>query len=160
MAPEVKGLGGDKALEASRDLSHTVIAGLKERVLAATGADREIDRTTAVAVDGFFVERRPYNDPAYCVIRDGETFTPGRKAGDAMVPLYSASIDAAIALVERVLPKWFWSLGQPSWDAPAVAELCCEDPPGYAKEEGETPALALLAALLTALDEDSGMERA
>lgn len=67
---------------------------------------------------------------------------------------FTASVDAAIALVERLLPGWRWSLGNLKRGGQAYlmrsqgAELIG---PGIAP----TPALAILAALLRALLHDA-----
>ena len=68
-----------------------------------------------------------------------------------MLGHYTASIDAALALVERVLPGWHWIRKSP------LSMTVYQDP----KDEkawavhfdgaGATPALSLLAAILKAL---------
>jgi hypothetical protein len=73
------------------------------------------------------------------------------------LPLYTASLDAALALCERVLPGESWGLqnndrGQrlephhKFWAAIGLYE-----PGGKYQGSGATPAIALLAALLKAL---------
>lgn len=64
----------------------------------------------------------------------------------------AASLDAALALLERVLPGCDWTISNESpidgpgpfaWVQPAIGE--------GSRAYGKTPALALLAAMLTAL---------
>lgn len=109
------------------------LEGLIERVTAAQGPDRELDRSIGRA---FGVT---------------ETTFPQYEPGDVM-PSYTASIDAALALVERYLPGWSWSIGHD-----ANGELHATIWHGVTEhdEYGATPALAILAALLTALKDAS-----
>lgn len=121
---------------------------LLERVKVAKGPDRELDADIAAAL-GFKIEWKQanYTLEMYPVI----TWPPGREP----CPQFTTSIDAALALVERVLPGFQWlirndetrgffanlhephkSPNQGHWSAPCWAA---------------TPALAILSALLTAL---------
>jgi hypothetical protein len=104
----------------------TDLQALLERVKAATGPDRELDR----AIDDYF-------DPMHI---------------GALRPV-TASIDAALALVERRLPRWNWIVSD---------RATCVLRPANGKDENRswiqwreanarTPPLAILAALLTAL---------
>ena len=68
------------------------------------------------------------------------------------VPAYTTSLDAALALAERVLPglyMWKVEFDDEPTSTPAWAKV-------YAKRDGQsfaqTPALALCAAILTATD--------
>lgn len=77
------------------------------------------------------------------------------------VPKYTASIDASLALVERVLPGWFCTIatktlqdevvGGPWADLASPEWVSGADLDGYAEARGATPPIAILAALLTAL---------
>ena len=113
------------------------LRSILERVEAADGADREIDFAIAEALDGV------------------------NRVSSAARLRYTASLDAAVALVQKMLPLWLISISQidrtQSYDP--VSGWCAELKPsrlargtpvddGY----GETPALALIAALLRALD--------
>jgi hypothetical protein len=64
------------------------------------------------------------------------------------VPPYTASLDAALALVERVLPGWGWAMSSSAAGPFGVVFL-----PGERMREAthKTPALALLCALVKAL---------
>lgn len=82
---------------------------LLERVEKAEGPDRELDCEIAVAVGGFYVlpERYPGGGVLYCHdADDGTSIMPGQ-ANDMLVPAYTASMDAALALVKRALPRWW-----------------------------------------------------
>jgi hypothetical protein len=152
MAPEVKGLGGDKGLGPSRDLSHTVIAGLKERVLAAAGADREIDAD----LFALFVETDDAGYHQWLGDLDQRARFDRRYYDLVAAKDFTASIDAAVSLVEWVRPGWSWQVTrriEPSYRADVANMIGM-----WECEEAATPALALLAALLTALDEDSGVD--
>lgn len=78
-------------------------------------------------------------------------------ARDAHVQDHSGSVDAAVALVGRVLPGWSWEVRRSGFGTPAQAIL--HDPmqqpaPGYdtrVDHPAGVPALALCAALLSAL---------
>lgn len=81
---------------------------------------------------------------------------PTERGYNQVSPPYTASLDAALALCERVLPKSGWGLqsntkgqrGQPRdcfWATVGMYE------PGRYDGAASTPALALLSALLRAL---------
>jgi hypothetical protein len=76
---------------------------------AANGADRTVDLRTANAL--FDVEWRPWRSGArkhwgYEKDTDRVLFY-----GTDSVPQYTHSLDAAVALVNKVLPGWWWSCG-------------------------------------------------
>ncbi len=78
----------------------TTIQSLRDRVAKATGPDREIDRDTAVAFN-VFQERFGI---IYHWCEAGSTVNP---VYNSQLPQYTASIDDALAWVERMLPgKW------------------------------------------------------
>lgn len=72
---------------------------------------------------------------------DGETIWKGRTC-------FTASLDASVALLERVLPGWWWALNQEGESVFAVHvwRLMVD-----ARGEATSPARALLAAILRAL---------
>lgn len=75
------------------------------------------------------------------------------------VQAYTASMDAAIALVERVLPGWGWTAGKTP-DGMAMAGLRRPTPRGPAPERGcdrhdGNVAIALVLALLKAKQGES-----
>ena len=124
----------------------TAITDLMARVEKAEGPDREIDEDLfAALIDTHGVP----TDVAFLL--EG-------------APRYTASLDAAVALVERMLPElWEWSVRSDSrgysaadihMPPPAEGEYWLKEHsrqpnthPGFAP----TPALALLLALLRAL---------
>lgn len=104
------------------------LSTLIERVEALTGPDREVDCAIAVSL-GFYDLWKSKHGYWNVEGIDGERFTvPGRPsdmafdpatgqklspeqppfdwADEAGLPEWTASIDAAVALVERVLPGW------------------------------------------------------
>jgi hypothetical protein len=88
----------------------TTLRDLKERVGKATGPDRELDGALEVQVRRFEAYAAGLNDETRAkwkhnvgTVFDGNT---GYSAA-----LHSASIDASLALVERVLPGWVWHVG-------------------------------------------------
>ena len=64
------------------------------------------------------------------------------------------SIDAAVALADRVLPGWVWIVRSPDLlmevDAKAYAEITAPDDNASDCADASTPALALVAAVLRA----------
>jgi hypothetical protein len=66
------------------------LQALQQRVEAATGSDRELDRELARLLGG---------------------------GASAAPPDYTASVDHCVDLVHRVLPGWSWHVG---WDATGV----------------------------------------
>lgn len=121
--------------------------------------DREVDAEIAVSLDLF--ETRPnkgWPDRLDYGSRnsDGSVTWPGH-GFDQLIPRYTASVDAATALAERVLPGWYWGITQGDdgedavefqgnvWPSiqPYPAEL---EQYGYHK----FPAIALLIAILRA----------
>jgi hypothetical protein len=108
---------------------------LSERVEGAGGPDRELDREVWAALVA--------NPPASLV-----------HVGRIEVPAYTASLDSALGLVERVLPGWAWRVefvakwrpGGPFYGADLTDGI-----KPASRRAGPTPALAVLAALLKAL---------
>lgn len=101
------------------------IAELLERVEGATGPDRELDAAIECALASTW--------------------------GSAINPRpYTASLDAALALVERVRPGWTWEGGRDPAKASWAYLYAKIDGPTFSAS-APTPALALLAALLRSL---------
>lgn len=135
-------------------------------VKSATGPDREIDGLVEVEARRHEAYRVGLNDVqrAYWqTTPDGMVYD---NATRYYAPKHSESIDAALALTERVLPGWAWSIhkieGAPSraptkdceadlW-VPAVkdADIVWDGPRRF-RSDGATPPLALLSATLQAL---------
>lgn len=124
--------------------SRTDLAELRRRVSEATGADRALDNLIGFHLDGQPFCVRAGFDPSAPEVGDGP-----------LPPNYTASIDAALALVERKIPGATWSIAgggvhKPSYDADVHGHIGSGN-----AEYAPTPALALIAALLASL-EDQG----
>lgn len=125
----------------------SAIADLLERVETATEFDREIDylieEATNPALKGM---SRSFNGGWWPDHIDSEDWI-------AAPPFYSSSIDAAVALVEKMLPGWWvHGLGR----SPVHGLWWCDlysisEKRGSGVEERDTAPLAILAALLRAL---------
>lgn len=76
------------------------VGNLIGRVKAANGPDRELDRAIGLAVGGWWATVDEHGDAIMC---DGDRYPdhPG-----SMYPALTESVDAALALVERLLPGW------------------------------------------------------
>ncbi len=131
---------------------------LLSRVEAATGPDRELDRDIWEAVTNECTHRETQfvyleNDEREleCVNCGADTYGADKWSG------LTASLDASLALIGRVLPGCKWSAGSYSFiDGHAGGEARIVLRNGFdsdADNEGcyETPTLALLAAMLKAL---------
>lgn len=132
---------------------------LLARVEKAGGPDRELDARIFCAVNGYtFRSHRPDLGPpptarayvAYYEPKNGEH-------PSAYCPAFTASLDAALALVERVLPTFtadltIYRTNGGEFKPHSLARLFC--PYGEIQEhrgDARSPALALLAAALRAL---------
>lgn len=82
-------------------------ADIIERLEKAEGPDRAIDVAIALAT-------KDYSERAYqsdkMMRPKGTEYTVERFLSDRLSSRYTGSLDAAIALVERMLPGWKWSL--------------------------------------------------
>jgi len=150
------------------------LAGLIERVEKATGPDREIDvLLRAILVDHREVferdtwvlgrNRRPPHDE--CVLgridpgRVARNFSPAYHKPEQ--PAYTASIDAALALVERLLPGIFWVIGQGKTNSVEKlfgCQLLFGTEEIIGSGESDHAPLAILLALLKALQESHDAE--
>ena len=88
-----------------------VVRELLAKVQAATGPDREIDAALALLAgepQTFFGQFGLSLDH-FGEVDGPECFRDARWAGGGhsyVAPTYTASLDAALALIERVLPRW------------------------------------------------------
>ena len=155
------------------------LTALLERVRNATGLDRGLDAAMAIGV-GYITE---YSEPngQHGSLRGYEGGVDGKRVsyfapwwpGDRKwppseatvavnhdIPKFTASIDAALALVERVLPGWAVTVATYHTDygspyADMASRRYIENDEGfeheYAESAGLTPVLAILTALLLAL---------
>lgn len=131
----------------SQDLSHTssvkVLTELLGRLEAAEGADRELDAELAAlgghenAFDGSSLAE---------VLADPELREWAIAWGS--IPPATDSLDAALALVERVLPGWGIALQRMNGWGAAICETPTAD---RYHADAPTPAIALLIALVRAL---------
>lgn len=135
------------------------LADLLARVEKAEGPDRELDGALWLAL-----ECRPNHgqvfDPEYAPYLHVDPRGKEHPAIKEDAPPYTASLDAALALVERVLPGWDWVLSSVDGHR-ASAEVTPPDWPVEALhyKTAKTPALALLAAMLKALEAQNAAPR-
>jgi hypothetical protein len=120
---------------------------LLARVQAATGPDRGIDVDVLTSIDGWrHIDGSMFYGPGEAVAHlcDG-WFDPEVQE----LPFVTASLDAVTALIERVLLDASWDV----YKVPSgLADASVYSPDEHAAQ-GHTPALALLAAFLSALIE-------
>lgn len=139
-----------------------MITDLIERVAKLTESDREVDLALLNMLGESYVWCTPLG-------MDGQREIAKQDLPDAhlewmesigefpkivKVPAYTASTDAAIALVDRVLPGvwWVFAKGKMTADEPLyAAQLLFGEDEEIGIGEGHTLPLAILAALLTAL---------
>ena len=121
---------------------------LLQRVREAGGPDRELDR--AVALHFGWTD---YDDGMGVMTRMRD---PEGVVGAHYAPSFSASLDAAVALVERVRPETHWLIQTSGKieDHTFDAEMWSGGK-GSGFHQGATPALALLAALLASLTQEA-----
>ena len=144
----------------------TDLKTLRERVAAATGPDRVLDAEIAIEIGGFSRYRNWWDGP-------GRT-NPAWHAlvDDDWVPLpaYTASLEVVLDLIMAKLPgpdwgRTFWQIDSTNYcELTSQIERTCdpmigEMEPVYWDEVrvnacGPTPAVAMLTALLAALDAD------
>lgn len=121
---------------------------IEKRLSEAAGADREIDEALTFV---WFPELAHWPRSEY-----GGWVNPDQKMGlVAPASYYTASLDDAIGLCERMLPGWFWRVGHGSQDA-GWAHLNRVHPDhcdraDEASATAATPALALCLAIVRAL---------
>jgi broad specificity phosphatase PhoE len=129
------------------------LSALLERVEAATGPDRGLDVFIAQAVE------KPTDMLNGMMFDEAIERFPHDLAGIANhwpIAPYTSSLDAALALVARVLPGWLVSINDLPPLNPAGAAVAALRADGKADDVlgyGNSRALAILAALLKALGE-------
>lgn len=116
------------------------LTALQQRVRAATGPDRSIDAALLAVANPETAAKHPW----VTWIADQEA---GRDDFTA-IQRYTASIDAAFALTERVLPEHDWIIGHTNGGLTIHCQL---GPDADRMAFGDTPPLAILAALLSTL---------
>lgn len=136
--------------------STATLSPLHQRVREASGPDRELDAELYVLLevipnDGRVSTYGPY-DPAFSPYLVAGTKIDWLPTTREDAPYYTASIDAALALVERVLPGCrVRMLIMASKTLVNLAEHGVPFPKWSPLAEGATPALAILSALLSAI---------
>lgn len=125
------------------------ISDLLARVEGLTGPDREVD---ALIFDHFSPPRTDGPHPP-------EGFGGPPSDFGRWDPEFTASLDAVLALVERVRPGWYPEVcknyqGDPPRVPAWSSDLCAPDRQETFEASAATPALALLCALLKSLNND------
>jgi len=122
----------------------TDLKALRERVAAATGPDRVLDGEIAISIGGFSRYRNWWDGP-------GRTNPAWHALADDVwvsLPTYTANLDLVLDLIDTELPGVRVDLegwtGTNQWGASMGVMPYLATAP--------TPALALLSALLAALD--------
>ncbi len=135
------------------------ISELKERIAKADCADRELDGLIAQAFGLIPSDARWETRDAYG-LRDDAGWVSGGYGGYKFhdPEPYTASLDAAIALVEMKLPQCWWNVeSEQHYDAGTIRTRYIgrirahQLPRLHVIASFSTPALALIAALLEAL---------
>ena len=136
------------------------LRGLIERVEKATGPDREIDWAIADATNHpSFATRFEHMWPPFGI---GSSL-------DCAILDYTASVDAALALVEKMRPGYQWGVssvgikigthpdGKAAYGEGFRAHVTKNSPlrPMPSTADAPTPALAIILALLRSLDTDN-----
>jgi hypothetical protein len=142
-----------RGMEASRP---TVLRGLIVRLREIEGPDRDLDCQIDTVIHR--IEWRPYRDGTKMLWGHSPNGTVLRLGKDSC-PAFTASLDAAQGLLQRILPGWSWQVHTGgrceegfhcavwrSWGANAYRRHVAEAFP--------TPALAMVFALVTALTND------
>lgn len=134
------------------------LSDLLERVKSAGGPDRELDANIATAIGGYIYEKRGRDQKAWFYPTDGRHGRRQIHGSYDALERFTASVDAALALVERLCPDLvitFTRIGDGSgmlqiteaWLAESDIEVVDDMSP----MEPMPGAFAILCALLTAL---------
>jgi len=133
-------------------MSDQTITSLIEKLEGAEVGSRELDLDVAQALNmKLWGRRHPSNNSHQWM-----TEIAGRSVP---MPRFSTSLDAALALAERVLPGWAWNIDR--WGKMSRVTLNECDAEGWHKSTHrrievaaeQTPALALCAAIIRAQSE-------
>lgn len=135
--------------------SQSVLDGLVERLKAANGPDRDIDALIA----GNLLSKEVKREPNKRTWRMGHKQTKTRPSEPwVCLPSYTHSVDAALVLLEHVLPAWTWTV-EKTWRMYACILISQdnEDGKGVVVESAPTPAIAILLATLSALQSQEAL---
>jgi hypothetical protein len=133
---------------------------LVARLEAATEGSRELDGLIATLFGWVFETRIPefrspkWWPPGPLAMKDR---TSAYAYAKAYPPSVTTSLDAALALAERLWPHVMWRIGHDPDDGSFKAELVTAQKPGDpppVSANGATPALALCIAILNATEKD------
>ena len=119
------------------------LTDLIARLEAATGPDPELDKLISLELVGFDPDRLPTHWPD--IGRPASPHAP-----------YTASLDAAIALVEAKLPGWWWAVGHYGPDGLCAANVSLSGSTAHIDCEAPTAPLAILVALCRSLQAAEG----
>ena len=132
------------------------LQSLLARVEAASGPDRLLDAEIEVAarwIDAARAGLAPEHRARWRVLTGLRVGAVESQGTSYNAKPFTASVDAALALVERVLPGWQWDVGYLP-NQPEIGFLAEIWPPGDPVNDvsgaGKTAPLAILAALLKA----------
>lgn len=138
---------------------------LLPRIRSAGGADRELDAALYWRFDDVS-SGVVFSNGSMGLPRPQDHTKPipgglGRLAVIGAAPRYTSSLDAAIALVERVRPGCGWDVERLKHDQSFAASVFVDgtNRPDIVEHwfmQAATPALALLAALLASLGDKNG----
>lgn len=135
-------------------MSKPEIEALLERVKAATGREIALEREIMCTIGGWhrlspLQHPRNHKHPMFVDTREGYSSHEGQTLYRD-VPRIMESIDAALALVERKLPGWWWLRE----DGQSIRLVGPDNGDCYPSAVGRhhLVPLAILAALLTALE--------
>lgn len=128
-----------------------VATPLIERISKLDAPDREVDAEIAMHLLGYTRVNRMEKWPEAKPIWDFYEGEPLNSNG-VLIPKYTASVDAAIALAERVLPGWgfFLRSDKDGHNCGMVYPVHNFVTPGT--ESGATPAISMCIAILRATE--------
>ncbi|KLK91377.1 hypothetical protein AA309_19950 [Microvirga vignae] len=134
------------------------LSELLKRIEAAEGPDRELDYEIWAALHGWKIK---HNGMArFFQTPDGHDSVRALRA-----PKLTSSLDAAIALLERMLPGWHYEMACkmtrpfPHYTTMLTNQWASYAAPRFTGQSESNQALALLSALLSALIAKEGISR-
>lgn len=132
----------------------TTLTELSERIALAPGADRELDGAIWAHFDPAEWTRLcsfPGKKYAGHIHTKAEKAAHERNMGAYLSPAFTGSVDAALALLERALPGWEMAMANEYYEGVLTWRVSLGDPQRGCEGEAPTLALAILAALVSAL---------